>query len=384
MLFEIKKELKDYKARAGKLNLPHGEVLTPVFMPVGTNSTIKTLTMDQLQKTGAEIMLANSYHLYLRPGPDLIKKAGGLNKWTNWEKPILTDSGGFQAFSHQRFGKSKITNDGVLFKDPLTGNEHFIGPEESIDIQNKLSGDIIMAFDDCTKLPASFDELSLSLDRTHNWAVRSLQAHKKKDTQFLFLIVQGGTNEELREKSIKFISDLNPPGIAVGGISVGEPKEEIYRIIAYTLSRLPNDKPRYLMGVGTPEDLIFGILAGADMFDCVMPTRIARHGTFYTNKGRKIIKNAEFTDDFTSLDENCKCYSCLNHTKAYIRHLFKVSEPTGPTLLSIHNIHFIVNLVKEIRQAIINDDLENFLASYPLTPHEMIRKYLHVSLKVYS
>lgn len=375
MKFIIEEKSKTYNARAGKLYLPHGEVLTPVFMPVGTNSTIKTLTMEQLEMTNAQIILANAYHLYLRPGASLIEKVGGLHKWSNWHRPILTDSGGFQVFSHGRFGKSKITDDGVLFRDPWSGKEHFIGPENALEIQNKLGADIIMAFDDCTKLPSTEKDLEISLERTHKWAIRSQIAHKKKTTQSLFLIVQGGSSEILRKKSIEFISNLDPPGIAVGGISVGEAKEDIYRITSYTLSRLQADKPRYLMGVGTPEDLIFGVLCGVDMFDCVMPTRIARHGTFYTREGRKIIKNSEFTEDFSKLDEACNCPSCLNHTKAYIRHLFKANEPTGPTLLSIHNIYFLVNLMSLIRESIINNKLDKFLYDYPLTPHEMIKKY---------
>lgn len=376
MIFKVTKTDSTYEARAGKLELPHGEVLTPIFMPVGTNSTVKALTMEQLKSTNSQIVLANAYHLYLKPGPDLIEKAGGLHQWSSWEKPILTDSGGFQVFSHGRFGKSKITNDGVHFKDPWSGKEHFIGPDEAITIQNKLGADIIMAFDDCPKLPSTQEELETSLERTHNWAIRSQKAHKKKNEQSLFLIVQGGTNEELRQKSVDFISNLNPPGIAIGGVSVGEKKEEIYRITAFTLNKLPKDKPRYLMGVGTPEDLIFGILCGADMFDCVMPTRIARHGTFYTQEGRKIIKNSEFISDFTPLDLNCSCYTCLNHTKAYIRHLFKANEPTGPTLLSIHNIYFLVNLVSQIRKSITDNTLNEFIASYPLTPHKMIKQFL--------
>ena len=376
MIFTISKTDSTCNARAGILQLPHGEVLTPIFMPVGTNSTVKTLTMEQLKSTNSQIILANAYHLYLKPGADLIEKAGGLHKWSNWEKPILTDSGGFQVFSHGRFGKSKITNDGVHFKDPWSGKAHFIGPDESITIQNKLGADIIMAFDDCPKLPSTQEELETSLERTHNWAIRSQKAHKKKNEQSLFLIVQGGTNEELRQKSVDFISNLDPPGIAVGGVSVGEKKEEICRITAFTLNKLPKDKPRYVMGVGTPEDLIFGILCGADMFDCVMPTRIARHGTFYTQEGRKIIQNSEFISDFTALDSTCNCYTCLNHTKAYIRHLFKASEPTGPTLLSIHNIYFLVNLASQIRKSIIDNSLNEFIASYPLTPHNMIKQFL--------
>ena len=376
MKFTVEKESRYFNARACKLELPHGEVLTPVFMPVGTNSTVKTLTMEQLESTKAQIILANAYHLYLKPGAEIIEKAGGLYKWSNWHKPILTDSGGFQVFSHGRFGKSRITNDGVHFQDPTNGNTHFIGPEEAISIQNKLGADIIMAFDDCSRLPNTYEGLEASLKRTHDWAIRCQKAHKRSSEQSLFLIVQGGTDKTLRQKSIEFISNLNPPGIAVGGVSVGEKKEDILNITAYTVTKLPKDKPRYLMGVGTPEDLIFGILSGVDMFDCVMPTRIARHGTFYTQEGRKIIKNSEFIYDFSPLDKDCNCYSCLNHTKAYIRHLFKASEPTGPTLLSIHNIYFLINLVNQIRQSIINNNLIEFLNQCPLTPHEMIKRYL--------
>ncbi|MBI1858321.1 MAG: tRNA guanosine(34) transglycosylase Tgt [Candidatus Melainabacteria bacterium] len=376
MKFVLEKKSKHFKARAGKLSLPHGEILTPVFMPVGTNSTVKTLTMPQLLETNAQVMLSNAYHLYLRPGPDTIEKAGGLHTWTGWHKPILTDSGGFQAFSHSRFGKSKVTDEGVYFLDPLNGNEHFLSPEDSIKIQNKLGADIIMAFDDCPKLPSTEEELEKSLDRTHQWAIRSINAHKNVNSQSLFLIVQGGTNKELRKKSAEFISSLDPLGIAIGGVSVGESREEICKITEYTIGKLPEGKPRYLMGVGTPEDLIFSILTGTDMFDCVMPTRIARHGTFYTTEGRKIIKNAEFKESFTSLDQHCNCYTCLNHTKAYIRHLFKANEPTGPTLLSIHNIYFIVNLVNQMREAIVNDSIQEFLENCPLTPWEMIKKYI--------
>lgn len=376
MKFTVDKTSENYYARATTLELPHGTVRTPVFMPVGTNSTIKTLTFDQLNNTGAEIMLSNAYHLFLRPGPDLIEQAGGLHKWNSWKKPILTDSGGFQVFSHGRFGKSKITEDGVHFQDPYSGKYLFIGPEDSMNIQNKLGADIIMAFDDCPSLPSTFEDLDKSLDRTHRWAIRCQQSHKRISDQSLFLIVQGGTNEELRMKSIDFISKLDPPGIAIGGVSVGEAKEEIYRILAYTLNKLPKDKPRYVMGIGTPEDLVFAALCGADMFDCVMPTRIARHGAFYSTEGRKIIKNAEFISDFTPLDDNCECYSCKNHTKAYIRHLFKASESTGPTLLSIHNIQFLITLMKSLRESILKNNIDNFLHKYSFIPSEMIKKYI--------
>lgn len=381
MKFTLEKKSESFEARAGKLELPHGDVLTPVFMPVGTNSTVKTLTMDQVESTKAQIILSNAYHMYLRPGPDLIEKAGGLHKWANWNKPILTDSGGFQVFSHGRFGKSKITDDGVLFKNPWSGKEHFIGPEKSIDIQNKLGADIIMAFDDCPPVPNTFESLEMSLERTHNWAIRCQKAHARKSDQSLFLIVQGGTNEILRDRSIDFISNLDSEGIAIGGVSVGEAKEDICRITAYSFKKLPANKPRYLMGVGTPEDIIFSILCGADMFDCVMPTRIARHGTFYTKEGRKIIKNSSFIEDFSKLDKDCSCYTCKNHTKAYIRHLFKASEPSGPTLLSIHNIFFLIDLVNQIRKAILDNTLIEFLNDYPLTPHELIKQFIGTNLQ---
>lgn len=381
MKFTVEKSLPKYRVRAGKLELPHGNVHTPVFMPVGTTSTVKTLTMDQLNSTGAEIMLSNAYHLYLRPGPDLIAEAGGLHKWSNWKKPILTDSGGFQVFSHGRLGKTKKTDDGVHFEDTIGGRKHFISPEDSMEIQNKLGADIIMAFDDCPSLPCTDEELEESLDRTHRWAERCLKAHKRKDLQSLFLIVQGGSNEELRLKSLDFISSLDPPGIAIGGVSVGEAKEEIYRIVASTLKNAPENKPRYLMGVGTPEDLIFATLAGIDMFDCVMPTRIGRHGAYYSSEGRKIIKNSEFTNDFTALDHKCDCYTCKNHTRAYIRHLFKASEWTAATLLSIHNIYFLVNLMKEMRRSILDNTLEGFLLKYPFTPFDALKKYLNIDLQ---
>lgn len=380
MKFIVEKKSDSFQARAGKLELPHGDVLTPVFMPVGTNSTVKTLTMDQVKSTNAQIILSNAYHLYLRPGPDLVEKAGGLHKWANWSKPILTDSGGFQVFSHGRFGKSKISDDGVLFKDPWSGKEHFIGPEKSIEIQNKLGADIIMAFDDCAPFPNTFESLEISLNRTHEWAKRCKKAHLKKD-QSLFLIVQGGTNEILRDRSIDFITNLDPEGIAIGGVSVGEAKEDICRITEYSFKKLPGNKPRYLMGVGTPEDLIFGILCGADMFDCVMPTRIARHGSFYTKEGRKIIQNASFIEDFSVLDKDCNCYTCQNHTKAYIRHLFKASEPSGPTLLSIHNIYFLIDLVNQIRKSILDNTLIEFLSNYPLTPHDLIKQFIGTNLQ---
>lgn len=380
MNFKLEKSLPNIFARAGKLELTHGEVLTPVFMPVGTTSTLKTLTMDQVKSTGAQIILNNAYHMYLRPGVDLIEKAGGLHKWSNWNKPILTDSGGFQVFSHGRFGKSKVTEDGVHFQNPYSGEKHFLSPEDVIGIENKLGADIIMAFDDCPSLPSTKEEIEKSVNRTHNWAIKCQKTHKRKD-QLLFLIAQGGTNEELRKKSIDFIANLDPPGIAIGGVSVGEQRDDIARIIAYSAPITPQNKPRYIMGIGTPEDLIFSILSGADMFDCVMPTRIARHGSFYTSTGRKIITNSEFYDDFSPLDKNCSCYSCKNHSKAYIRHLFKSNEISGATLLSIHNVYFLVNLVSDIRNAILNESLIDLLSKIPYTPFDMIKKYLNIDIE---
>lgn len=350
--FTLQKKCLNTRARAGVLETPHGPIETPVFMPVGTNSAVKMMTNDHLADTDAQIILGNSYHLFLRPGHKLVEKAGGLHKWMNWHKPILTDSGGFQVFSLADM--RKITDDGVHFKDPKDGSEYFISPEISMEIQNALGADIIMAFDECAPYPCEYDHAKDAMERTHRWLARCFEAHKRPD-QALFPIVQGSVYDDLRAESARVIASFDAHGYAIGGVSVGEPTELKNHIVDITVPHLPEDKPRYLMGVGTPEDLIEGVKRGVDMFDCVMPTRLARHGSFFTQKGRGNIKNKAFEEDFSTLEETCDCYACRNHTKAYIRHLFRVGEGTAAILLSIHNIRFLVNLMKEVRQAILED-----------------------------
>ena len=346
---------KQNKARAGLISTPHGEIETPVFMPVGTQSTVKAMTYAQVDECGAEITLANTYHLFLRPGADLIAKAGGLHKWTNFHRPFLTDSGGFQIFSQMRINKCRISDEGAEFIDVITGQKYFMSPEDSIAVQNKLGADIIMAFDHCPQGNATYEEAKEAMLRTHSWAERCVAAHARAEDQSLFLIVQGGIYEDLRKESAEYISSLNVPGYAIGGVSVGESREDIDRIVDFTTPLLPENKPRYLMGIGTKEDIVKAIAAGIDMFDCVMPTRIARHGSFFDENGDRLqIKNQKYTEDFSPLVEGCGCFTCTNHTKAYVRHLWKVHETTAATLLSIHNLTYLINLAKEIRGNIMN------------------------------
>lgn len=353
-------------ARAGLIETDHGLIETPVFMPVATQSTIKALTFQQLDSCENEIVLSNTYHLHLRPGEDLIHKAGGLHKWTNYHKPFLTDSGGFQIFSQSRIDKCKITDDGAEFIDHVTGSRHFITPEDSIRIQNKLGADIIMAFDHCPDGGATYEDTKIAMDRTHLWAKRCIDEHQKAlennsrpTNQALFPIVQGGIYKDLREVSAQEISKLDAPGYAIGGVSVGESREDIDEIVKFTTPLLPENKPRYLMGIGTKEDIVKAIAAGIDMFDCVMPTRIARHGAFFNDQGeRDLIKHSRFTDDFSPLSSTCDCYTCQNHSKAYIRHLFRVHEMTAGSLLSIHNLRYLISLTKKIRTEIIDGTFE--------------------------
>ncbi len=355
--FKIIETSKNCSARAGILSTPHGNIETPIFMPVGTNSAVKMLTNDQILSTGAQIILANSYHLYLRAGCELIKNAGGLHNWMNFHKPILTDSGGFQIFSLSKL--RKITNDGVYFQDPKNGSKHFISPEISMKIQENLGADIIMAFDECAPYPCNYEQAKSALEKTKNWLERCFEAHKNYN-QALFPIVQGAFFDDLRKESAKYVSKFDAVGYAIGGVSVGEPTDLKNHITKITTPFLPFDKPRYLMGVGTPIDIINGIKYGIDMFDCVLPTRNARHGTFFTYQGNKIIKNKQFEKDFSPLEEKCDCYACKNHTKAYIRHLYKTQEATAATLLSIHNIHFLLNLVKNLRKSIIEGNFNEY------------------------
>lgn len=355
--YELVHTCKQTGARAGVFNTPHGTILTPIFMPVGTNSAVKTLVSDQIMDTGAQIMLANSYHLYLRAGTKLIKQFGGIHSWMNWHKPVLTDSGGFQVFSlsHLR----KITEDGVEFRDPKDGKKHFISPEVSMEIQQDIGADIIMAFDECAPYPCDYSTAKAAMERTHRWLERCFKA-KTNPKQALFPIVQGAFFDDLRQESARVISGYDTVGYAIGGVSVGEPADIKNHFVELTAPLLPSNKPRYLMGVGTPEDLLDGIKRGVDMFDCVLPTRNARHGSFFTWDGKKNIKNKQFWDDDKPLVEGCNCYACKNHSRAYIRHLFRCQEATAATLLSIHNIQFLVEFSQKCREAILNDSFGDF------------------------
>ena len=357
--FEIKKKDKRTGARLSVLHLPHGDVETPVFMPVGTQGTVKAMTPDEMKEmVSSHIILANTYHLFLRPGHELIKEAGGLHKFMNWDRNILTDSGGFQVFSLGQL--RKITEEGVEFRSHIDGTKKFLSPEKSIEVQNCLGSDIIMAFDECAPYGSSYEYVKNSMERTTRWAKRCKEFHKQTDTQNLFGIVQGGFYKDLREKSAKDLIELDLPGYAIGGISVGEPKEEFLDILKFTTPLLPEDKPRYLMGVGTPDYLIEAVMAGIDMCDCVIPTRMARNSTAITHYGRLNMLNAKYEHDFTTLDKDCDCYTCKNYTKAYIRHLFKAKEILGARLLSIHNLRFLVKLMEDVREAIKQDCLIEF------------------------
>ncbi|KGG81520.1 tRNA guanosine(34) transglycosylase Tgt [Caloranaerobacter azorensis] len=364
--YELIKESTECRARLGKLYTPHGVIETPIFMPVGTRATVKTMTPEELKDLGAQIILSNTYHLYLRPGHELIKEAGGLHKFMNWDRPILTDSGGFQVFSLGDL--RKITEEGVEFRSHIDGSRHFISPEKSIEIQNALGSDIMMAFDECAPYPSDRDYVKHSLERTTRWAKRCKEAHRNPDTQALFGIVQGGVYRDLREQSAKEIVDLDFPGYAIGGLSVGEPKELMYEVLDYTVPLLPKNKPRYLMGVGSPDCLFEGVIRGIDMFDCVLPTRIARNGTVMTSHGKVVIRNAKYARDFGKLDPECDCYTCRNYSRAYIRHLFNVNEILGARLTTIHNLYFLLRLMENIRLAIKEDRLlqykEEFFKKY--------------------
>lgn len=364
--YELIKTCKQTGARLGRLHTPHGVIETPIFMPVGTQATVKAMTPEELKDIGSQIILSNTYHLYMRPGHDLIERAGGLHKFMNWDKPILTDSGGFQVFSLGPL--RKIKEEGVEFRSHLDGSKHFLSPEKATEIQNALGSDIIMAFDECAPYPADRQYVKNSLERTTRWLERCKAAHKYPERQALFGIVQGGMYKDLREQSAREITAIDLPGYAIGGLSVGEPKEMMYEVLDYTVPLLPEDKPRYLMGVGSPDDLLEGVLRGIDMFDCVLPTRIARNGTAMTSQGKVVVRNASYAEDFTSLDPECDCYTCRNYTKAYLRHLIKCNEILGARLLTIHNLHFLLKLMENVREAIREDRLldykKNFFEKY--------------------
>lgn len=356
--YELLHVCKQSGARRGVIHTPHGDIQTPVFMPVGTQATVKAMTPEELKEIEAQIILSNTYHLYLRPGNKLVKEAGGLHEFMRWDRPILTDSGGFQVFSLGPL--RKITEEGVEFKSYLDGSKHFLSPESVMEIENDLGADIIMAFDECCPYPSTYEYTKQSMERTTRWAARCKEAHKNIEKQGLFGIIQGGFYKDLRKQSAEDLIKLDFPGYAIGGISVGEPKEEFIDILKYTAPLMPEDKPRYLMGVGSPDYLIEAALAGIDMCDCVLPTRIARNGTAMTWQGKKVIRNASFAKDFTTLDEECDCYACKNYTKAYIHHLIKNKEILGVRLLSIHNLRFLTKLMERVRMEIENDNLLEF------------------------
>lgn len=356
--YELIKECKQSGARLGRLHTPHGTIETPIFMPVGTQATVKTMSPEELKEMNAQIILSNTYHLFLRPGHEIVKEAGGLHSFMNWDRPILTDSGGFQVFSLNDL--RQITEEGVSFRSHLSGEKLFISPEKAVEIQNALGADIIMAFDECPPYPAEREYVKHSAERTYRWAKRCKEAHTRTEDQALFGIVQGGAYRDLREESAKQLVNLDLPGYAVGGLSVGEPKEIMYEVLEYTTPLLPKDKPRYLMGVGSPDALIQGAILGIDMFDCVLPTRIARNGTTMTSQGRLVIRNAKFARDFGPLDPNCDCYTCRNYSRAYLRHLIKADETFGLRLASYHNLYFLLELMKKVRQAIMEDRLLDF------------------------
>ncbi len=347
-------------ARRGVVHTPHGDIQTPVFMPVGTQATVKSMTVEELKENGAQIILSNTYHLYLRPGERIVKEAGGLHNFMRWDRPILTDCGGFQVFSLSDL--RTISEDGVEFKSHLDGSKHFFSPEKVMQIEEDLGADIIMSFDECCPYPSTYEYTKNSMERTTRWAKRCKEAHKTE--QALFGIIQGGFYEDLREKSAKDLIELDFPGYAIGGISVGEPKEEFIKMLKFTTPLMPANKPRYLMGVGTPDYLLEAAMAGIDMCDCVLPTRIARNGTAMTSHGKVVVRNANYAEDFTPLDPECDCYTCRNYTRAYIRHLVKCNEILGVRLLSIHNIKFLTNLMERVRMEIENDNLANFVKEF--------------------
>jgi queuine tRNA-ribosyltransferase len=355
--FELLKRDRITAARLGKMTTAHGVVDTPAFMPVGTQGTVKSMLPEEIKNCGAQIILGNTYHLYLRPGHELIRKLGGLHKFINWPHPILTDSGGFQVYSLGAL--RKITAGGVMFNSHIDGSKHLLTPQKAVEIQEALGSDIMMCLDECTPYPASEKETKKSLELTAKWASLCKKV-KKSDEQALFGIVQGGTYLDLRKQSLEETVVLDFDGYALGGVSVGEPKEMMYAIAETITPLLPENKPRYLMGVGTPEDILFGVSCGIDMFDCVMPTRSARHGLLFTNKEKIVIRNARFREDNAPLDETCDCYTCRNYSRAYLRHLFIAKEILAMVLNTIHNVHYYLHLMEQIRDALDKDSFIEF------------------------
>lgn len=359
--YELIKQCPHTGARAGRIHTPHGSFDTPIFMPVGTQASVKTLAPEELKEMGAGIILSNNYHLFLRPGAKLVKEAGGLHKFMNWDRAILTDSGGFQVFSLGDL--RKISEEGVTFRSHIDGSKKFLSPEIATQSQMDLGADIIMAFDECVPYPADFKYTRESMELTLRWAQRCKDTMTNPN-QGLFGIVQGGMYKDLRIECANRLVDMDFPGYAVGGLSVGEPKELMYEMLDITLEHLPQNKARYLMGVGTPDCLVEGIMRGIDMFDCVYPTRVARNGTAMTWNGRLVIKNAQYEHDFHPIDEHCNCYTCRNYSRAYIRHLVRVNEIFGLRLLTIHNLHFLIDFMRQMRQSIMEDRFLEFYRKF--------------------
>ncbi|MCI5790535.1 MAG: tRNA guanosine(34) transglycosylase Tgt [Clostridiales bacterium] len=364
--YEVVKVCKQSGARIGRFTTPHGVIETPVFMPVGTKATVKSLSPEEVKEAGSQIILSNTYHLYLRPGHELVKKAGGLHKFMNWDRPILTDSGGFQVFSLSALGK--INDEGVYFNSFIDGSKHFMTPEKSIEIQRALGSDIMMAFDQCTPGGVTYEKSVTAMERTLRWLERSAKAAEGAENQMLFPIIQGNMFEDLRIESAKRTVPYAKCGIAIGGLSVGEPKDVMYRMLEAIRPYYPENMPRYLMGVGSADCIVEGVCRGIDMFDCVLPTRIARNGTAMTMHGDITIRNATYKEDFGPIEEGCDCYCCRNYTRAYVRHLINCDEIFGGRLLSVHNIRFLHRLVNKIKEAIMQDRLldfrDEFIAGY--------------------
>jgi queuine tRNA-ribosyltransferase len=359
--YELQHVCKQSGARAGLLTTPHGQVKTPVYMPVGTQAVVKAMTVPEMKEIGAQIILSNTYHLNLRPGADIVKAAGGLHRFMAWDRPILTDSGGFQVFSLAEL--NKITEEGVAFRNHLDGSKLMMTPESSMQIQQDLGADIAMAFDVCSPYPCEYDAAKADMERTHRWAKRCLKAHNRPD-QALFGIVQGAFYADLRITSAQTLAEMDFPGYGIGGLSVGEPKDIMYEMLDALIPHLPTDKPRYLMGVGTPDCLLEGVLRGVDMFDCVLATRIARNGTVLTRHGRLVVRNARYKADFTPIEEGCDCYTCQHHSRAYVRHLINTGEITGGRLCSIHNLRYLTRLMEGAREAILEDRFLDYIKDF--------------------
>ena len=359
--FELQHVEKHTGARAGVFHTPHGDILTPVYMPVGTQATVKGVFPRDLKEAGSQIILANTYHLYMRPGDDVVKKAGGLHKFMNWDAPILTDSGGFQVFSLTKL--NKIKEEGVYFNSHIDGSRHLFTPEKAIEIEENLGADIIMQFDQCSEYGYTYEQAKAAMELTSRWLERCVKAKTRVD-QALFPIVQGNFYKDLRAESLARSLPYAKHGIAIGGLSVGEPKPLMYEMLEHLQPLLPQGVPRYLMGVGSPDCLIEGVMRGIDMFDCVLATRVARNGTAFTSRGKVVVRNSSYREDFTPLDPECGCYCCKNYTKAYLRHLVNVGEMLSAQLLSLHNITFLHKLMSGMRRAIFDDDLQNFAKEF--------------------